>query len=221
MGGVVWVWGRNRPAVRVAHGRRVLRALRWVRLGAAMSSRVFTAESQTLHVYSPELIASLVSTLQFYPLELVSFRVAVAESSCARLGAGQAESGGARVLFDGAGRCSEGSIPASLRGEPNRFAARAGAENEVGLTSRIFRFRLALRQEVFPFPGGAAIVEISPGAAAAPASQSREPPASAVPRKACLPEGPSQTSRKARERRSATASGVAGRSRGWSRSIGA
>ena len=121
---------------------------------------MFTAKSQTLHMYGPELIASLVRALQLDPLKLVGLRVAVAESSCARLGAGQAESGRTRILFDEACGGSGGSIPAPLRGEASSFAARAGTEDQLCLTSRILWLRLALGQGVFPFPGGAAIVEV-------------------------------------------------------------
>ena len=188
--GVVQVRGRHRSAVRVARRKGALSAILWVRLGTEVGSCVFPAEGQTLHVHGSKLVASLIGTLRLDPLELIGLRMAVAEASCTRLGAGQAESGSTRILFDETGGGSEGSIPASLRGETGSFAARAGTEDEVCLTSRIFQLRLALGQGVFPFPGSAAIVGASTGTAATPAPQSRDPPASAIPRKARLPEGP-------------------------------
>ena len=177
--------------MRGAHGGYGFTALLRVVLDAEVSSSVLTAESQTLRLNGPELIACLVRALQLDPLKFVGLRVAMAKSRGARLGSGQAESGSACVLLDETGGCRESSVPAPLRDETDRVAAGTGAENEVGLTSRIFRLGLALGQRVFPFPGGAAIVAVTSGAAAAPTPQSSKSPTSAVPRQARLPEGPS------------------------------
>ena len=90
---------------------------------------MFPAEGQALYMHGSKLVASLIGTLQLDALEFIGLRMAMAKTSCARLGAGQAESGRTRILFDEACGGSEGSIPAPLRGEASSFAARAGTED--------------------------------------------------------------------------------------------
>ena len=100
--GVVWVRGRDYPAVRGAHGGYGFSALLRVVLDAEVSSSVLTAESQTLRLNGPELVARLVRALQLDPLKFVGLRVAMAKSRCARLGPSQA---------DPNVRCHDGTTP--------------------------------------------------------------------------------------------------------------
>ena len=77
--GIVWVRWRRSSAACSAHKRREApSATLRVGFGSKVSSGVFPAEGQPVHVHRPKLIACLVGALQFDPLEFIGLRVAMA-----------------------------------------------------------------------------------------------------------------------------------------------